>query len=536
LRPIPPYIKNFKETGYYAFLDTRTNLYYRYSPEFGHYIPYLHGNASIHHFEWEGVRYYWDSKTSNVFQYNPASKQFFLYRENAISDWRAIIGTIGNSWNFGSPTSDLEDAIMESAQQRREFVARYRQAVAIAADIVPVWSFAKGLEQLATGRDLSTNESLGALGYFTSTVQVAAPFFEMASAGSMAARIETAATGFERRLLSTALAEECFPADTPVATEFDLKPIQFIQAGDQVWGYDLTNREWVLRPVVQTYEHDYEGNLVAVIVDGQVIEATSNHPFWVVEGQGLENRERPEHVPEVPPDSRTPGRWVDAANLQVGDLLLVKSGQQATVSHLAVRQVCQKVYNIQVAEVHSYAVGAGQALVHNKPVPSMLGPSFSTSGGVWDRVLVPESYSAQSLTPGQIASRLPVWAEGEAAHGALVVDGRIYLMTTDPTGRANYATEVVPEQLVGELGFTARNFNHIEAQSAAILRVLEMDGVNVGNAYVVVNRPFICVQDGQGCLSNLNRMLPPGIELGVYGATGQTGANRIVLFQRFRGQ
>src|SRR5262249_16804891 len=155
----------------------------------------------------------------------------------------------------------------------------------------------------------------------------------------------------------------------------------------------------------------------------EVIEATSNHPFWVVEGDGLEQRERAEHVPNVSPDSRTPGRWVDAANVRVGDILLLKSGRRALVSQLTLRWVRQKVYNIQVEEVHCYAVGARQVLVHNKPLTSTVGTSGSTSRGVWDRVVVPESQAAQGLTPRQIAAQLPVWAEGEAAHGALVVDG-----------------------------------------------------------------------------------------------------------------
>ncbi len=70
-------------------------------------------------------------------------------------------------------------------------------------------------------------------------------------------------------------------------------------------------------------------------------------------------------MPEAAEGAKIPGRWVDAGDLQVGDVLLLKSGEQAPVTRLAVRQVQQRVYNFQVEELHCYAVGAGEVLVHN---------------------------------------------------------------------------------------------------------------------------------------------------------------------------
>jgi hypothetical protein len=58
--------------------------------------------------------------------------------------------------------------------------------------------------------------------------------------------------------------------------------------------------------VVETYEHDYEGDLMALAVEGESIEATSNHPFWVIEGEGLEQWESSEHLPVTPPDAQLP--------------------------------------------------------------------------------------------------------------------------------------------------------------------------------------------------------------------------------------
>ena len=89
-------------------------------------------------------------------------------------------------------------------------------------------------------------------------------------------------------------------ADTLVSAAGCLKPIRSVRRGDRVWSYDLVAEEWKLRHVIECYEHEHDGDLVAITANGEVTEATSKHPFWAVEGQGLEGRPRPEHVPETP--------------------------------------------------------------------------------------------------------------------------------------------------------------------------------------------------------------------------------------------
>ncbi|MDR3638705.1 MAG: RHS repeat-associated core domain-containing protein [Isosphaeraceae bacterium] len=157
----------------------------------------------------------------------------------------------------------------------------------------------------------------------------------------------------------------CFPADTLVSTSDGLRPIQEIRSGDQVWGYDLAAREWTLRPVLETVEQNFLGEVVDVTVAGEVISATHNHPFWVVEGDRLAERARPEHVLPTPGEQSVPGRWVDAGNLKVGDVLLLKTSGRAVVGGLTTRQSAQTVYNISVQHLHTYAVGSVQVLVHN---------------------------------------------------------------------------------------------------------------------------------------------------------------------------
>src|SRR5205823_1794762 len=92
----------------------------------------------------------------------------------------------------------------------------------------------------------------------------------------------------------------CFPAGTPVATLGGLRPIETIQADEQVWSYDLVASQWRPCRVLQTFCSRYQDRSVFVTVAGETIESTFFHPFWVVRGEQLAERPRREHLPLVP--------------------------------------------------------------------------------------------------------------------------------------------------------------------------------------------------------------------------------------------
>lgn len=68
------------------------------------------------------------------------------------------------------------------------------------------------------------------------------------------------------------------------------------------------------------------------------------------------------------------GRWVEARDLRVGDVLYTTSGRTETVSAVAIRHEVVTVYNLTVATHHTYSVGTGGILVHNT---SSIGELFS---------------------------------------------------------------------------------------------------------------------------------------------------------------
>jgi RHS repeat-associated protein len=167
----------------------------------------------------------------------------------------------------------------------------------------------------------------------------------------------------------------CFVAGTLVPTENGFVEIQKVKVGDMVWSYSLLAQEWQLRPVEATPIRDYIGDVITIGVDGAVIEATGNHPIWVVSGDDLVSRPSVQDLPEGDQAFTAFGRWVEARSVRIGDALLLLDGGTANVSSLSRRQDHLLVYNLHVTGNHTYAVSEAGALVHNKaaqikPVPS----------------------------------------------------------------------------------------------------------------------------------------------------------------------
>ncbi len=124
-------------------------------------------------------------------------------------------------------------------------------------------------------------------------------------------------------------------------------------------------REWQLRSIEKAYIHNYEGDLLGIVVAGEKIESTPFHPFWVVRGNGIDARPQSRHGGPTPEGARE-GRWVDAGDLCVADELMLRDGRAVPIEAIERRAFSGNVYNISVADLACYAVGRNNVLVHNK--------------------------------------------------------------------------------------------------------------------------------------------------------------------------
>ena len=157
----------------------------------------------------------------------------------------------------------------------------------------------------------------------------------------------------------------CFAPGTLVLTEQGERPIETVAKFDRVWAHDVVTGEWRLCSVLQTFVRDYEGDGVFVTVEGETIESTFHHPYWVVAGEALADRPQCDHHEVVQDTGATPGRWVDAGDLQIGDILLARDGRYVPITALNLQPVAHPVHNFTVSQLHNYAITHLGLLVHN---------------------------------------------------------------------------------------------------------------------------------------------------------------------------
>jgi hypothetical protein len=132
-------------------------------------------------------------------------------------------------------------------------------------------------------------------------------------------------------------------------------PISEVEVGDLVLATDPETGRTEAHEVTDLIVGVGVKSMVAVTVDGPgpddgVLTATAAHPFW-----DAADRE-----------------WVDATDLAAGDLLLAPDGDLLPVTGTRESTRVQTVYNLTVADIHTYYVMAGSmpVLVHNSSCPA----------------------------------------------------------------------------------------------------------------------------------------------------------------------
>ena len=137
----------------------------------------------------------------------------------------------------------------------------------------------------------------------------------------------------------------CFTGDTEVYTDSGLVCIEDIEVGDKVWAYNPETGETELKEVLNVWVKETDEILHVSTSDGETIDTTTNHPFYVEE-KG----------------------WVAAGDLVVGDTLVTVDGDEVEITDLQLEKLAEPilVYNLEVEDFHTYFVGEYGVLVHNK--------------------------------------------------------------------------------------------------------------------------------------------------------------------------
>ncbi len=126
-----------------------------------------------------------------------------------------------------------------------------------------------------------------------------------------------------------------FTPDTPVLTSAGLVPIVDIEIGDLVLAYHEGLGASAFYPVEALLAHE-DPVVVELTIAGELVETTPEHPFFV-EGTG----------------------WVPAGELLLGDRVRSADGAGVVEALVSVASP-QVMYNLTVAEAHTFFVGDGE--------------------------------------------------------------------------------------------------------------------------------------------------------------------------------
>ncbi|MFF1821545.1 polymorphic toxin-type HINT domain-containing protein [Kribbella sp. NPDC058245] len=157
------------------------------------------------------------------------------------------------------------------------------------------------------------------------------------------ALVAKAAPAVGRVIAKTAATACSFSGTTTVLmADGSHKPIAEVRVGDKVVATDPETGEQAAKTVEHVFVHD--DTVQDLVVDGETITTTEDHPFWSVTDQRFER----------------------ADALGTGEQVLGADGRKLTVSGLkAGTQRETLAYNLSVQGIHTYHVGDRAILVHN---------------------------------------------------------------------------------------------------------------------------------------------------------------------------
>ena len=139
----------------------------------------------------------------------------------------------------------------------------------------------------------------------------------------------------------------CFLSDELVLTNKGYKEISKIKIGDMVLSYNEQTKKKEYAKVIYTYEHlNVNDNIYSIKVNNTIIEASTEHPFYVKSLDGFE--------------------IVRTKDLKIGDILFDSSGSYYPIIDISITNSINNLYNIEVENNHNYYVSNSNILVHNR--------------------------------------------------------------------------------------------------------------------------------------------------------------------------
>jgi RHS repeat-associated protein len=201
-----------------------------------------------------------------------------------------------------------------------------------------------------------------------------------------------------------------FAEGTLIYTPDSLLPIEEIKIGDLIYSYDEQTKTVVEQEVIHLIQSDKDHKIVTFnLSNGESIRVTDGHPFYVAANDD---------------------KWVQAKNLSIGEALLNSDGGLMPIVDLVSESSTEKVYNLTVANTHTYYVGEQKLLAHNSTcrIPHRAKPrlELGNDNEGWIHIMQRHMVEFTNLvnSQGDLFAPGTLWSHIEQGSSKIIAKGR----------------------------------------------------------------------------------------------------------------
>lgn len=143
-----------------------------------------------------------------------------------------------------------------------------------------------------------------------------------------------------------------FHGDTLVKTKDGYEPIKSLKVGeDWVWSRNEFTGEMDWKPIIALFSNNYPQTVEVTVTNpetntSQVVRSNRIHEFYISRGNIVDSNF----------GTNQGGVWIQAQNLQPGDLVLTSSEKLLSVDFIKFQNIPIKAFNITVDELHTYFI------------------------------------------------------------------------------------------------------------------------------------------------------------------------------------
>jgi len=161
-----------------------------------------------------------------------------------------------------------------------------------------------------------------------------------------------------------------FTPDTRVRTQQGEKAIGTLHVGDKVLAYNPKTQKMELEPILHVWTHK----------DNDLVDLTITSTIATHQGKSAIRRGEVIHTTNEHPFLTTEHGSVPAGKVKVGMHMLRADGSVGMVTGWGIVHGTKVMYNLEVAQDHTFTVGDGQWVVHNECDSRILKGAMEESG------------------------------------------------------------------------------------------------------------------------------------------------------------